>query len=110
MNSTARIINGFCSIIGIFMGLLSFMLSGIFMMLFPGMASFAALISFMPFIIILLSIIGLFGSIKNNLKVQVAFDICLLPVWYVGTALGGICLILFYFAHKKTLKHLATDF
>ncbi|WP_428945855.1 hypothetical protein ACQK5W_07695 [Pantoea sp. FN060301] len=101
MNSVARIINGFCCVIGVFIGLLGFLLSGLMVSLFPGVEVFAALITLVPFIVIILSVIGIYGVIKNNIKIQMAFDICLLPAWYVGTVIGGLCLLFFYLSYRK---------
>lgn len=101
MNSVARIINGFCSVIGVFLGLLGFLLSGLMASFVPEVAAFAALTTLLPFIIIILSLIGLYGVIKNNIKIQIAFDICLLPAWYAGTVIGGLCLLFFYVSNKK---------
>lgn len=100
MKTLARIINGFCSVVGLLIGVASFLLSGIASSVFPDMASLAFLVSIFPFVIFLLSAIGLYGVIKNNVKAQMAFDICLLPAWYVGTVVGGICLLLLLLNNK----------
>ena len=84
----------FFSVVGLLMGIVCFLLSGIASSAFPGIASMAVLIYILPFVIFLLSAIGLYGVIKKNVKAQMAFDICLLPAWYVGTVVGGICLLL----------------
>ncbi|AVO99082.1 TPA: hypothetical protein QCI11_004000 [Enterobacter ludwigii] len=103
MNVIARIINGFCSVIGVFLGLLGFLLSGVMASFVPEVAAFTALTTLLPFIIILLSVIGLYGVIKNNIKIQIAFDICLLPAWYIGTVIGGLCLLIFYISNKNSM-------
>lgn len=79
MNVIARIINGFCSVIGVFLGLLGFLLSGVMASFVPEVAAFTALTTLLPFIIILLSVIGLYGVIKNNIKykLHLIFACCL---------------------------------
>ncbi|EPM9358876.1 hypothetical protein ACTT3R_001840 [Enterobacter ludwigii] len=52
MNVIARIINGFCSVIGVFLGLLGFLLSGVMASFVPEVAAFTALTTLLPFIII----------------------------------------------------------
>lgn len=104
MNSIARIINGLTSVSGILLGLLCFLLSGIASSFFPGMAGFAALVAALPVVIVFISVVGLYGVIKNNIKVQIAFDVCLLPAWHVGTLIGAISLLLFFIGNKNALK------
>lgn len=102
MASVVRIVNGIISVLGIFTGLLAFLLSGLMASFFPTMV---ALVAFLPFVILIISLIGLYGVVKDSWKVQLAFDICLLPAWYVGTVIGGLCLVLFgidYYQQKKT--------
>lgn len=101
MISIARFINGLTSVLGILLGLLCFALSGIASSFFPGMAGFAALIAALPVVIVFISVVGLYGVIKNNARMQIAFDICLLPAWHVGTLIGGISLLLFFPGNKK---------
>jgi hypothetical protein len=100
MNSIARMVNGIFSVIGILMGLTFFLLSGLMTAFIPNAAAYAAVTAMLPVIIIVVSIIGLYGVIRNNKKIQIAFDICLLPGWYVGTLIGGVCLVLFYLDSK----------
>ena len=56
-------------------------------------------------LLFLFFVVGLYGVIKNNARAQIAFDICLLPAWHVGTLIGGISLLFFFLRNKKCTQN-----
>jgi hypothetical protein len=110
MLSLIRVVNFMVSIIFLIGGVLSFFLGGMLIGIFPEFAAFSMLFAILPIVLIFLSILGLYGVLNNNIKVQMAFDILLLPFWNVGTVVGAVCLILFLVErYKVTGKSISSD-
>ncbi len=92
MQTIAKIIIGIASTIQLLIAILSFFMAGMFTGIFgPGLAS---LMSILPFILLLISILGFWSIIKNNRAGQFAYSILLALGWPAGTILGIITIVL----------------
>ncbi|MFM2479478.1 hypothetical protein [Celerinatantimonas sp. MCCC 1A17872] len=92
MNTVIRILLG---VMGVFFGIfaaLGFVFSGMFSAYFG--AGTAGLMAFYQFATIALTILGLWSAFTGNRVCEWAFSFILLPLWYVGTIIGAICIVL----------------
>gem|GEM_PF-2941992 len=94
MQPIVRIVNCIISIIFLLTSFLGLALSEVFKALLPDLGDMNFLFSYLPFVLIAISVLGLYGVVTNNVNAIVAFDIILLPFWNVGTIVGGICLVI----------------
>jgi len=97
MGGIARFLIGALSVLLLILGVIGFMVSGMFASV-PGLPEW--LIYVMPFLALLFAILGLWSVVAKNIPAQYVFSIFILLGYPAGTVLGVILIILLSMSNK----------
>ena len=93
MYTLGNILIGFLAAIIGLLGLLSFAMAGLVMGMVSLSADFAALVSFLPFLLMGICGLGIWALFAGSHAGKLAFTLIMLMFWYIGTALGAVILL-----------------